>query len=60
MHHDGAGKEYSNSTYVAANFSNERRNLFDEEPIAIDPNADSEYIPDTFVQIDTSSPLKIS
>lgn len=44
-------KEYSNSTYVAANFAHERRNLFDEEPIAIDPNA-GEAEATAFVDID--------
>ena len=26
-------------------------------PIAIDPNADSEYIPETYIPIDTTTPL---
>jgi hypothetical protein len=49
---NSVGKEYSDSTYVSANFGNERRNLFEEEPITIDPNADSD---DAFVPIDSTS-----
>lgn len=58
MHHSPP-KEYSNSTYVAANFGGERRNLFEEEPVSIDPNADSVYIPETYIPIDNTSPLKV-
>lgn len=52
-------KEYSNSTYVAANFAHERRNLLDEEPVAIDPEVDNNGEATAFVDIDSASPLKL-
>ena len=51
-------KEYSNSTYVAANFSQERRNLMDEEPVTIDPEVDSGEAT-AYVTIDSTTPLKL-
>jgi hypothetical protein len=40
---------------VAANFGNERSNLFEEEPISVDPNADSDT---SYVPIDSATPMR--